>query len=104
MVEQEFMSSAVVAWMAAKTIEFAKMRLTFIPLDETTERLNYWAARLVALLTAIGIHSSFDPSAGTLTITGLTVGGVFSAMLEYARQLLFQEIAYKKFVRKSEVP
>lgn len=37
--EQELVWSAVVAWMTSKGIQIAK-RLTFIPMDETTERVN----------------------------------------------------------------
>lgn len=97
--QDELIWSAVVAWMTAKALEIAKTRLAFVPLDATTERLNYWASRVLAAVAAVGVHASFDADAGVLTITGLTVSGLFGATLEYARQLMFQEIAWKKFIK-----
>lgn len=97
--EQELIGSAVIAWMVAKGIEIAK-GLSWLPLDATTERLNWWAARGLAAATAVGIHFTFDPQAGSLVITGLTLAGIGHAVLEYAKQLFLQEVAYKKFIRE----
>lgn len=99
--EQELIWSAVVAWMTSKGIEIAK-RIDWLPIDGTTDKLNWAVARLAAMVAAIGVHASFDPQAGVLTITGLTAWGVFSAVLEYAKQLMLQEIAYKKFIKGGE--
>jgi hypothetical protein len=62
--------------------------------------LNRWTSRVVAIVAAIGVHATFDSAAGVLTITGLTVVGIRDSILEYARQYMFQEVAYKKFVRQ----
>lgn len=97
--EQELIWSAVIAWMSAKGIQVAKM-LPWMPINVTTERLNRWAARLVAMSATIGIHSTFDSTAGVLTISGLTWSGVFLSIGEYAKQFMLQEVAYKKFVRE----
>ena len=96
--EQELIWSAVVAWMGAKGIEVAK-RVSWLPIDTTTETANRWVARLVALASTIGGDASFDVGAGTLMITGLTTSGIFQAIGEYAKQYALQEVAYKKFVR-----
>lgn len=96
--EQELVWSAVVAWMTSKGIEIAK-RVEWLPIDATTEKLNWFVARLAAVITAVGVHASFDPQAGVLMVTGLTPFGIFQALLEYAKQLMFQEVAYKKFIK-----
>lgn len=96
--EQELIWSAVIAWMSAKTIEVGKL-IPWLPISYTSENANRWAARLIALAATVGIHSTFDPHAGTLMITGLTSAGIFQGIGEYAKQYMMQEIAYKKFVR-----
>lgn len=96
--EQELVWSAVVAWMTSKGIQLVK-RLNFLPLDDTTERLNWVVARIAAGFAAVGVHASFDSAAGVLTISGLTTWGIFMAILEYAKQLMLQEVAYKKFIK-----
>lgn len=97
--QQELIWSAVLAWTVSKFMEFLK-KISWLPMDYTTESANKWVARLFALLAAIGIHSTFDPQAGTLLITGLTPYGVLVGVGEYAKQFMLQEIAYKKFVRE----
>jgi hypothetical protein len=96
--EHELIGAAVVAWMTAKGMEIAK-QLKWLPLNTNTEVANRWAARVAAAVSTFGIHATFDPDAGTLLITGLSLTTVGGAVLEYARQYMFQEIAYKKFVR-----
>lgn len=98
MTEQELIWSAVIAWMSSKGIEILK-RIPGVPMDVNTDRINWLVARVVAVAATIGIHSTFDGAAGTLTITGLTWSGIFLAIGVYAKQLLLQEIAYKKFIR-----
>ena len=101
--EQELIWSAVLAWVGSKSIQFAK-NIKWLPMDANTATLNKWVARAVALFTAIGIHSTFDPEAGTLMISGLSSWGIFQAIGEYAKQFMMQEIAYKKFVMEQPKP
>lgn len=96
----EIVWSAVLAWMAAKGIEMLKASSWVPAVNFDSETLNRWVARGVALVAAFGVHMTFDSAAGTLTITGLTMLGLRDSILEYARQYMFQEVAYKKFVRK----
>lgn len=84
--------------MTSKAIEIAK-RIKWLPIDATTDKLNWFVARTAALVAAIGVHASFDPQAGVLMVTGLTPFGIFTAMLEYAKQLMLQEVAYSKFIK-----
>lgn len=96
----ELIWSAVLAWMSAKGIEIAK-RSTLVPwLTVETEKANRWVSRLVALIAAVGVHLTFDSAAGILTITGLTYVGLRESVLEYARQVMLTQIAYKKFVKE----
>ena len=95
----ELIYSAVLAWMSSKGLEIAK-RSQLVPwLTAESETLNRWAARIVSLVAALGVHFTFDSAAGSLTITGLTLIGLRDSALEYARQRMLTSIAYSKFVK-----
>ena len=102
--EHELIASAVIGWMSAKFIELLKRSSMFPWLSPYTETMNAWVARLVAFIAAFGVHASFDSAAGTLMITGITANGIGTGILEYARQKMFQEIAWQKFVKKDPLP
>lgn len=95
----EIVWSAVLAWMSAKGIEMAKNSKLVPWINTHTEDVNRWTARIIALIAAIGVHVTFDGNAGVLTVTGLTLLGIRDSALEYARQYMFQSIAYSKFVK-----
>lgn len=95
----ELVWSAVLAWVSAKGIEWMKSSRLFPAVTYTSETVNRWLARVVAVAAAIGVHTTFDSSAGVLTITGLTFIGIRDSALEVARQIMLTQIAYKKFVR-----
>jgi hypothetical protein len=98
--EHELIGSAVTAWMAAKGIELLK-RLSITPwVNYNSDIVNKWLSRVVAFFTTLGVHASFDHNAGALIITGLTFASASSLVLEYARQYMLQEVAYKKFIRE----
>ncbi len=52
---------------------------------------------LSAILIALGIHFSFDATAGTLTITGLTLAGTGQAAFEIGKQWLTQHWTHKGY-------
>lgn len=101
MSEQELIWSAVVAWMSSRAIEIGK-NISWLPLKPYASAWNAWASRFIAAVAALGIHSSFDGATGTLTITGLTLIGVFHSVGEYAKQKMLQEVAYRFFTNKEE--
>jgi hypothetical protein len=96
----ELVWSAVLAWFSSKAMEWAKNSKIVPWLTAESDTLNKWVARVVALVAAVGVHFTFDSTAGVLTITGLTLVGLRDSGLEYARQLMLQSIAYQKFIKK----
>lgn len=50
---------------------------------------------LAAACLAAGIHGSFNPTNGTLVITGLTLAGIAQAGVEVGKQWLGQHWAFK---------
>lgn len=70
-------------------------RSSWVPwITEHTKALNRWIAALVAAAAAIGIHTEFDATAGTLVITGLTLAGIAHGLFEWARSWIFQQMIY----------
>lgn len=70
-------------------------RLRVVPwITQETRRLNRVLALVVAAAAAIGIHFSFDASAGVLTVSGLTLQGVLHGLYEFAKQAAMQQFAY----------
>lgn len=92
--------SAVSAWATAKVIQWGKAK-QWIPLlstetgAETANRLVAWAA---ALLMSLGVAVTFDGTTGQFALTG-SVAGVMSGLAHMVRQVMLQEIAYKKFIK-----
>lgn len=97
----ELVWSAVLAWMSAKALEWAKASKIVPWLTAETETVNRWAARIISMAAALGVHFTFDSAAGALTVTGLTYIGLRDSALEYARQRMLMSIAYAKFVKPS---
>jgi hypothetical protein len=51
----------------------------------------------IAALGAVGIHFSYDSSAGALTITGLTVSGLIGGIMEWAKQIAAQHWGHRVY-------
>lgn len=56
-----------------------------------------------AVLSAIGVHSSFDAAAGVLTISGLTMPGIWVAIGDSVRQFAFQQFIYRAAIEDKAV-
>lgn len=83
-------SAAVVVYLLQK-IKQAR----WIPwVREQTRALNQALAIMAAGATAIGIHWTFDPAAGALTITGLTLSGLTHGTWEWIKQVAIQQVLY----------
>lgn len=83
-------SSAVVIY----AIELLKNTgwVTWITAD--TKTLNRWLAVFGSLLAAVGIHYSYDATAGALVITGLTTTGLLHGTWHWAQQYAITQLAY----------
>lgn len=91
LIATQFSSAAVVVWI----IQYLKSagRLAWITQD--TGRLNRVISAVLALATAAGIHYQFDSTAGTLTVTGLTLTNGLHFMWAAAQQFIGQELLYE---------
>jgi hypothetical protein len=90
-------ASAMVVWILqqlkkAKTIPWVSVE---------TDKLNRWLAVLGAALASIGIHYTFDHTAGVLTITGLTLTGILTGTWHWFQSYVVQEALYRATVYKS---
>jgi hypothetical protein len=81
-------------------LEWLKQSAWFPWLTAETKTLNRWAAALMALAAAIGIHAEFNPDTGTLLVTGLTMWGIGHAAFDMARSWIFQQVIYDGVVAK----
>lgn len=76
-------------------IQWLKNSPWFPWLNAQSEKAKHVAAVLGALLTAVGVHYTYDASIGTLTITGLTLAGVGHGAWHVLQSYAFQETLYK---------
>lgn len=71
-----------------------------------SEHALAWTNRVFAMVAAfagaLGVHSSFDAAAGTLTVTGLLWPGIWTAVGDTLRQYAFQTFAYKAAIAPHE--
>lgn len=74
-------------------IEWAK-RSRLMPITASTKSINRALNVVLAAAVALGINWTFDASAGTLVITGLTWPALAHAGWEFLKQLATQQILY----------
>jgi len=78
-------------------------RVRWIPwIDATTTRANRALGALLALATALGIHFEFDPTAGVLTITGLTASGLLHGGWQWFTQWAYQQAIWDGIVQPAD--
>jgi len=87
-------ASAVSVWV----IQRLKHAAWFQMLTPSTATLNRLASFIAAAATATGIHVAF--SAGTLTITGLTLSGIVAAVIAWFKSYVMNELIYQGVVKK----
>jgi hypothetical protein len=76
-------------------IQRLKSASWFKLLTPNTKYLNIAASLFAAAIAATGIHYTFDPNAGTLTITGLTIAGILTALWTWAKSFALNELIYQ---------
>jgi hypothetical protein len=89
------LTQATVAYYVSHVLEWLKHATWCRLLEPQMKRAQRWVSIAVAVLAAIGITYSFDPAAGQLVISGLTLDAIGRALVQFA----LQEIAYTKFVQ-----
>jgi hypothetical protein len=96
----EWSSVVVWAWLSSSFMEWVKKHRTIAIISDQTA---WGAQRLLAIVlasaTSLGIHISFEPAMGVLTVTGLLWPSVMTGVWETTRQFVLQEIMYRASIK-----
>jgi hypothetical protein len=84
----QFTASAVIVFIGHILERWFPKIATISP---TVKRSAYW---FIAMLAALGIHESFNPGTGVLTITGLTIGGIAHGLWHWVQSVSLQEFVH----------
>jgi hypothetical protein len=68
--------------------------------EDATRWANRRVAILLAVFSAIGVHTTFDATAGVLTVTGLTLPGIWTALGDAIRQYALQQFTYRAAIEE----
>jgi len=87
-------------FISATLIEHAKRSRRFAWLSEQSSFLwQRFIGMAAAGGAALGVHYTYDPGAGALTITGLTLVGIWTALTEGGRAWVVQELTYRLAIK-----
>lgn len=97
----EWGGTLIWAFFSSTAFEWLKQNAKF---TLVTERTTFWAQRamgvVLAVAAALGVHYTYDPTAGVLMISGLTAAGLWTAATESVRAFVTQEVMYRVAVKK----
>ncbi len=91
---QEILAHLTSAGLVVYGIERLKALPALRWISQDTTRLNAWLNIIAAAAVSFGINYQYDPTSGTLTITGLTLASITSSAYELAKQWVAQQIIY----------
>lgn len=94
----ELQSQLSLALLVPYILQWLKGQKWFTLMDYQSGVTNRIISALVAGAAGFGVAFSFNSAAGALTITGLTVAGVWQGALHIAQQFLMQHAAYKVLI------
>lgn len=89
----------IIASISAFVIEHLKKAAWFPWLTEYEDGFNRFVAIAVAVCASIGIAFTYDATAGTLLITGLTWESVQAVGWTSVKQWVLQQLVYKGVVK-----
>lgn len=90
----ELGTAAVIAVLVSEIIEMCK-RFGWCPLTYDTAKANRAVGAAAAFLTGIGVNMSFEPSTGTLVVSGLLLSGVTHGVAQWCGQMAYYRLAIK---------
>ena len=101
--EQQVLSQIVVAWVVTQAVQWAK-RASGLPwISAKTDTLNKIVGIVLAFFSSLGIIFTFDPQAGTLLVTGLTLTTLLTGIWTWVQQVVLQQIIYRGAVKETPV-
>lgn len=96
----EWGGTLIWAFFSSTALEWIKRNPKWSVISSST---HFWVQRgigvLLALAAALGVHYTYDPSAGVLTVTGLTTAGIWTMGVETTRQYVIQEMTYRTAIK-----
>jgi len=96
----EWGGALVWAFFSSSALEWLKRnRYITIITEQSTFILQRGIGVLLAVAAAVGVHWTFDPTAGRLVVDGLTAAGLWTVGSETVRQWVLQELTYRTAVR-----
>lgn len=96
----EWGGAMIWAFLMSSALEWIKRNRTLTFVTEQSAWLLQRALGLIlAVATALGVHWSFDSTAGTLTVTGLLLPSMYELGKEALRQWVLQEVTYRVAIR-----
>lgn len=98
--ENDLTAHFTTAAMVVYVVEWLKSTQWFPWLTADTKNLNRAVNCVAAALVAIGINWSFDSTAGTLVITGLTEQALVHGAYEFMKQLMAQQVLFDGIVAR----
>lgn len=91
----EWQSQVSLALLVPYVLQYLKKSKWFPLVSYTTDKLNRTISAVIAFVAGFGIAINFDDSAGVLTVTGLTIAGLWTGTLHAVQQFLMQHTVYK---------
>jgi hypothetical protein len=91
-------TQASVAVLVSYALQWIKQSKWFPFITTETQTLNRWISAVVAFASGLGIFFTWNHTAGTLTIAGLTAANLLHAGTGMIQQWLFQHAAYRTLV------
>ena len=90
----ELGTAAIIAVLVSEAIEMSK-RFGWSPTSGQSASVNRVVAGLAAFISGIGINMIFEPTTGTLIISGLLVSGLSHGVAQFAAQQAYYRLAIK---------
>ncbi len=87
------LSVAIIQWFKNSNLPIFKV------FNQQSAGLNRTISWLAAVIAGLGIHYQFDPTVGSLTITGLTAAALWHTGVDSAKSYAFNWLIYNTTLR-----
>jgi hypothetical protein len=88
-------SQVTLSAVSVVVMQWIKGSKLFPFITATTDKLNKVVAAVLAGVTAIGVHYTYDATTATLTVVGLSWAALGHAAWHWLQSYAFQETIYK---------
>lgn len=96
----EWGGALVWSFFASTGMEWLKRHPSLSLISESTARgMQRLMGVLLAAAAALGVHYTYDATAGRLIIDGLTIAGLWTVATETVRSFVLQELVYRTAVK-----